>query len=533
MSCNRSWKSRGKRSARVVTRSVTCLLGSAVLCAAFAQAQSASEWLTSSGDQARDAWQRAASKITPANAGKLQMLWKTKLTSKTMGMISFREPLIVTGVKTADGTHTVAILAGASNDVHALDADTGKVLWETKLKWASPKPQEEGEGRGFICTNALSATPVVSPIDAPVRRLYVLTSDGYLRTMDLGTGEEADPPMEMLSLPYGKPYGLNLVNNVIYTVSGQGCGGVPNALYAINLADKKLTVSQPPQAGLWGTAGPAVGSDGTIYFESGDGAYDAAAGKLSTSVEAFTFANDTLTLKDYYTPSNHIWLTRRDLDMNATPAIFPWKGRDVLVGSGKEGRYFVMDSKSMGGADHETPLFRSELYSNKNVNFQTEGTWGSLASWESKDGTRWILGPTGGVLAVPFPKSYGPTPNGGVIALKLVENNGKTELKPAWASRDMITAEPPVIANGVVFVLAGGEFTGQANDAEGGLFSAEERIKRSVPAKLFALDAITGKELYSSGDQIPSFLHQAGLSVAGDKLYFGTFDGTVYCFGLK
>jgi outer membrane protein assembly factor BamB len=82
-------------------------------------------------------------------------------------------------------------------------------------------------------------------------------------------------------------------------------------------------------------------------------------------------------------------------------------------------------------------------------------------------------------------------------------------------------------------VLAGGEFTGQANDDVGGLYSAEERIQRSVPAKLFALDAVTGKELYSSGDQIKSFLHQAGLSVAGDKVIFGTFDGTVYCFGLK
>jgi outer membrane protein assembly factor BamB len=106
-------------------------------------------------------------------------------------------------------------------------------------------------------------------------------------------------------------------------------------------------------------------------------------------------------------------------------------------------------------------------------------------------------------------------------------------LEPAWASRDMTTSEPPIIANGVVFVLAGGEFTGQANDAEGGLFSAEERIKRSVPAKLFALDALTGKELFSSGDQITSFLHQAGLSIADGKVMFGTFDGTIYCFGLK
>jgi len=219
--------------------------------------------------------------------------------------------------------------------------------------------------------------------------------------------------------------------------------------------------------------------------------------------------------------------------MNDTPVVFPYKGRDVLVASGKEGRYFLMDSKSLGGADHMTPLYRSPLLSNTNVNFQTEGTWGSMASWEDKAGTRWVLGPTGGFTAVKFPISYGPTPHGGMIALKLEEKDGKPELEPAWQSRDMITAEPPVIVNGVVFVLAAGEFTGQANDDVGGLYSAKERIQRSVPARLYALDGETGKELYSSGDQVTTFLHQAGPSVAGDKVMFGTFDGTVYCFGLK
>jgi hypothetical protein len=276
-----------------------------------------------------------------------------------------------------------------------------------------------------------------------------------------------------------------------------------------------------------------VGSDGTIYFESGDGPYDASLGKLSTSIEAFTFSHDQLTLKDYYTPTNHIWLTRRDLDMNVTPVVFPYQGRDFIVGSGKEGRYFLLDSKSLGGADHMTPAFRSELISNKNVNFQTEGTWGSLASWESKDGTRWVLGTMGGVAAVDFPRTYGPTPNGGIAAFKLKDGDGNLELQPAWLSRDMVTAEPPVIANGMVFVLAAGEFTGQANDEKGGLFDASERIKRSVPAKLYVLDALTGKELYSSGDQVTSFLHQAGLSIADGKIMFGTFDGTIYCFGLK
>jgi hypothetical protein len=510
-----------------------CLWGCVLLWQNPARAQSPSEWVTSSGNAARDGWQRSGARITTRNVGKLQLLWKVKVAAKTVGMQSFREPLIVSGVKTADGARTLAILAGAANDVFAIDAESGKVSWQTKLKWASDKPQEPGEGSGFICTNALSATPVVSPIDAPVRRLYVLASDGYLHIVDLSTGGESDPAIQVLPLPYGKPYGLNLVKNVVYTVTGQGCGGVPNALYAVNLENKKVAVSAPPQAGLWGTAGPSVGSDGTIYFESGDGPYDASTGKLSTTVQAFTFANDGLSLKDYYTPSNYVWLSRRDLDMNITPVVFPYKGRDLVVGSGKEGRYFLMDSKSMGGADHMTPLFRSELFSNKNVNFQTEGTWGSLASWEGKDGTRWVLGPTGGEAAVAFPKTYGPTPNGGIIALKVKEKNGKTELEPAWLSRNMMTAEPPVIVNGVVLVLAAGEFTGQANDAEGGLYSAAERLQRSVPAKLFVLDAVTGKELYSSGDQVTSFLHQAGLSVAQDKVMFGTFDGTIYCFGLK
>jgi outer membrane protein assembly factor BamB len=512
-------------------------VGSFVLRAAqsqvYAQSTEAAEWPTGSFDQQRDAWQRNETKITVDNAKNLRVLWKLKTGNKPMGMQSFREPLVVAGVHTAGGVKTLAIFAGSSDAVYAIDADNGTLVWQKELKWSSDKPQEPGEGAGFICNNALTATPVVTPAGAPQRFLYVLTNDGYLRTMDPATGEEKDSPIQMMPAPYGKAYGLNLVNNIVYTASGQACHGVPNELYAVDLTTKKAFNSTPPQGGIFGTAGPAIGSDGTIYFESGDGAYDVAAGKLSTTVEAYTTSGDSLTLKDYYTPSNHAWLTKRDLDMNTTPVVFPYKGRDLLVGSGKEGRYFLMDSKSLGGPDHQTPLYRTPLVSNKNVNFQTEGTWGSFASWEDKDGTRWMLAPIGGPVAVEFPISYGPTPNGGVIALKLTDTGGKVELTPAWLSRDMMSAEPPVVANGVVFVLAAGEFTAQANDDDGGLFSYEQRIKNSIPAKLYALDAKTGKELYSSGDQISSFLHQAGIAVAGGRVIFGTFDGTIYCFGLE
>ncbi len=500
---------------------------------AHAQSTEAAEWPTGSFNQQRDGWQRNETRLTVDNATNIKLLWKLKTDNKTMGLQSFREPVIVAGVQTAGGVKTLAVLAGSLDDVYAIDAASGSLVWQKHLKWSSSKPEEPGEGAGFICNNALTATPVVSPTGSAQRFVHVLSNDGYLHSMDLATGDEKDAPIQMLPGVYGKAYGLNLVNNVVYTVSGQGCHGVPNKLYAVDLGSKKAFSPAVPQGGIFGTAGPAVGGDGTIYFETGDGAYDVAAGKLSTTVEAYTSSDDTLTLKDYYTPSNHAWLTKRDLDMNTTPVVFAYQGRDLLVGSGKEGRYFLMDSKSLGGADHQTPLYRSPLVSNKNVNFQTEGTWGSFASWEGKDGTRWVLSPIGGPVAVDFPLSYGPTPNGGIIAMKLTDTDGKIELKPAWLSRDMMSAEPPVVANGVVYALAAGEFTAQANDEEGGLYSAEERIKHSIPAKLYALDALTGKELYSSGDQIGSFLHQAGIAVAGGRIIFGTFDGTVYCFGLE
>jgi outer membrane protein assembly factor BamB len=498
-----------------------------------AQSSSPAEWTTDSFNPLRDGWQRNETRISTTNAHDLRLLWKIKTDNKTMGMQSFREPLVIADVQTTNGSKTLAIVAGSSNDVYAIDADSGAMVWQKKLKWSAATPPEPGEGRGFICTNALTATPVVTPPGEGERFLYVLASDGYMHTLKIGDGEEKDAPVEILSKPYGKAYGLNLVHGVVFTITGQGCAGVANAVYAYNTVNRKVTSSSPPQGGLWGVAGPAIGNDGTIYFESGDHPYDAKTGQLSTSFQAYTFSQDTLTLKDYYTPPNYEWLTKRDLDMDTTPVVFGYQGRDLIVGGGKEGRFFLLDSKSLGGADHQTALFRSELISNTNMNFQTQGQWGSFGAWKDSSGTQWVLAPNGGPTAVRFQPNYGPTPNGGIVTFKVEEKNGRTMLVPAWESRDMITAEPPVIANGVVFALAGGEFTGQANDTEGGLFSAEQRIQRSVPAKLYALDAQTGKELYSSGDQISSFLHQSGLAVAGGRIIFGTFDGTIYCFGLK
>ena len=55
-----------------------------------------------------------------------------------------------------------------------------------------------------------------------------------------------------------------------------------------------------------------------------------------------------LKLRDWFTPTNWEWLLKRDLDMNVTPVVFNDKGRQLLAGSGKEGRLFLLDTASLG-----------------------------------------------------------------------------------------------------------------------------------------------------------------------------------------
>jgi outer membrane protein assembly factor BamB len=123
---------------------------------------------------------------------------------------------------------------------------------------------------------------------------------------------------------------------------------------------------------------------------------------------------------------------------------------------------------------------------------------------------------------------------GAVAAFKLETKGGKLQLSPAWLSRNMWQADPVVIANGVVFAYGNGEDATQATVDIGLAFNTSaNRIARSRHATLYALDALTGAELWSSGDQITSFSHFSSLAVANGRVYLGTYDGTLYCFGVK
>ena len=522
---------------RTVLRAVLALCAANVVAATQdAPAPPTAHWLTDGGDAARTSWQRQETLLSPTTVKDMKLLWKVKLDNPPRQMHNLFAPLIIGDLQMPGGRRETAIVAGVSDNIYGIDVATGRQIWTRHFDSTYTEP--EGARGGPLCPGGLTATPIVVPSGTPGKyTVYAISWDGRLRTLDPATGEEAAPPEPVLP-PNGKPYALNIHDNVLYTTTAQGCGGNPNQFYGYDLATKKVGSFNPGSGGLWPRLGPSIGKDGSVYAGSGDGDYYPERQIFGQAIIAVKQNRETkaLELSDWYAPSNAVWLRKRDLDMNVTGPVFDFKGREYTVQSSKECRIWLLDTSALGGEDHRTPVYRTPLVCNEEVHFAGAGVWGALATWEEPDGTRWILMPFWGPKHPTFkaPIEHGQVTHGAVAAFRLHERLGKVELTPAWISRNMWQADPVVIANGVVFAYGNGEDATQSTYDIGLAYnSAANRIANSRPATLYALDAQTGDELWSSGEAITSFSHFSSLAVANGRVYLGTFDGTLYCFGVE
>ena len=362
--------------------------------------------------------------------------------------------------------------------------------------------------------------------------MYFVSGDGMLHILNAADGADLEPPYMFYG---GKGWALNLVGRTLWMADTY----LGISIAAVDLDDPKHHVMtfNAGSGGAWGRRGAVIDSTGAAYSTTGDGVYDPTSDppRYGNSVVGVHIVKGELRLKDYYTPVNWDWLRKRDLDPNNTPTIFSYKGRELMAASGKECRLYLLDPKSLGGADHQTPLFKTELFCNEEVDFQDAGSWGAVSTWEDSIGTRWVYAPFWGPAhsQFKFPITNTPvTTEGGVAAFKLEEKEGALQFAPAWVSRDMKRGEPVVILNGMVFGYGSGEETKQAWPDVGLQFDSTIRASKGGRATIYALDAQTGKELWSSGDQMHQWNHFSGITVVNGRVYLGTYDGTLYCSGL-
>ena len=116
---------------------------------------------------------------------------------------------------------------------------------------------------------------------------------------------------------------------------------------------------------------------------------------------------------------------------------------------------------------------------------------------------------------------------GAIVAFKVEEKGGKLQLD---AGLDLARHEPRRAAGdrqrrGLRLRQRRGHRPG-VPDVGLDDIARSAAFPGSTHAVLYALDAQTGKELWSSGNQITSWNHWSGLSVANGRVYIATFDGT-------
>ncbi|PYV15761.1 MAG: hypothetical protein DMG21_14045 [Acidobacteria bacterium] len=477
-------------------------------------------------------------KLSVKNAGNLELKWKIHLDNKALSMTALTAPLVASDVTTPEGVKTLVYVAGSSNHVFAVDAATGKLAWSHDFT-AHVSPAYEGM---WLCPNNLNATPV---IERRAGLIYALNAEGRLFGLDLGDGKERFGPVQFVP-PYSKVWSLNLFEGVIYTSISQNCADTPSGIYATDIRDQNRPVVRAllvddHGAGVWGRGGPVISPDGRLFAATGDGDFDPSAGHFGSSVLAL--ATPDLHVVDFYAPNDFARITRYDLDLGATSAAWFADGNFHLsAAGGKGGTLYLMNADSLGDLDHHTPLEVLRL-SNDEQAYEENGIWGSISSWRDADGTTWVYVPVWGVVskdAPKFPVNNGPVPDGCIMAFKLGRDpqTHKPVLVPAWTSVDFNRPDPVVIANGVVFGVSTGENPQQTSGTRvvyqgQKLLSDVERAEHARHVVLYAMDAKTGKVLYSSGDTISTWVHFSGLAVANAQVYVVDHDSNLYCFGLK
>jgi outer membrane protein assembly factor BamB len=527
------------------------------------------DWITWGYDQERTGWNRGETVLSKDNVSGLKLKWSTQLSTqpKEVALSTLTAPLVVEGVNTPQGRKTLVFVVGSDDTVFAIDADSGKVLWQKTF----PNKLMPKQAATWLCSNTQNATPV---IDRQKAVIYLNTSDGKLRGLGLSDGEDRIIPTDFVA-PFARNWSLNLIDDVIYSPSARGCGGVMAHFSAIDISDpahpqvSRFYTSGGRPAGAWGRGGMVKGPKG-IYAQTADGLFDPSSGIYGETVLAL--APKELRVVDSFTPSNWPYLNDKDLDLgSASPVVFPFQKWTLLGSIAKEGVLYLLDANELGGKapEHSKPLYQSPRLGNDEEMLGGRGVWGAMATYADPQGQRFLYVPMWGPPSKNGPRykySYGDAPNGSVMAFEVSVEGDKPSLTPAWISRDMHVPDPPVVANGVVYAIQtgentvqnpnrpGGDVTGggtgggrgpapQAGGQQGGQGGAQSAAAmlqaarfRSTPVSnlvLYAFDAQTGKQLYSSEKIITSWVHYSEPVVAVGKVFVVSWDAHVYAFGLN
>ena len=518
-------------------------------------------WAQAGGDAQLTGWQQNEPRINLQNANDIQMQWQIKLKASADDMPGPTEPLFVGRVITEKGFKDMAVVL-SGNNIYDVDYELGRMVWQKHFdireRQSAPQVGACPDGQFAVMTiqpppnfarflalrgrgpgrGGRGGAPFRPPAPVPLsqrrvggtasggspfglRGLYVLTSNGDLHELLVTNGENYGFPVKVLPYRNSNLSAMTMSGSKIFFNTTGNCGGSmkvggiwdqePNGTWSVDMSSPKYPVASYDTHNInaTGLSGPAQSTDGkTLYVTTGGGHADVVTGGVyPNSVVAVD--TSTMQVEDYYQPSGPA--ATAETNINVSPVVFSYGGRDLIAAYVEGGRLALLDSKSLGGANHHTPLAITAPIAENGGS----GAWGRLASAELNN-QRWIFVSVQGARLsdITFPTTHGATPNGSVVAFEVQNQAGKTVLTPEWVSPDMVNPSPAAIASGIVFTLANGK-AGSSN------------------ARLYALNATTGAPLYNSGNEISSPGYFSSLSVSLGHVLFVTEDHTLYSYGIS
>ncbi len=353
---------------------------------------SSADVLTYHNDNARTGQDLDETILTPANVNPSEF---GKLFTDPVDAYVYAQPLYMANVTIpGQGVHNVVFVATENDSVYAFDADNpGAPLWHDSLTdpaagitaipttqiWQGDIGPEEG----------ITGTPVIDPSTGT---LYVVAKTQQttasatvdeltLYALNVSTGaEKPGGPVVVQATVVGhgagqsrgkvsfqaewqieRP-GLLLDNGVVYAAFGSlGDHGPYHGWiigYNATTLAKVAVFNDTPnskdpygnEGGIWmGGGGLAADSSGDIYLLTGSGQFGPAQGSYADAALKLT---PTLRLTDYFAPQGTGQLDKKDLDLGSGGVLLaptqPGSAPNLLIGGGKTGTLFAIDTADMG-----------------------------------------------------------------------------------------------------------------------------------------------------------------------------------------
>ena len=388
-------------------RPAAVLRVSIVLAVAFAPVMSAwgqANVLTQHNDVRRSGANLQEKKLTVASVkGKFGKLWTLFADGQVVA-----QPLYVSGLNVdGKGIFNAVIVSTMHNTIYAYNADKKPTQPQSQdaLIWAQWLGDPQPENFGFDSWNTnfpewgIVSTPV---IDDSRKTMYVVSWHGNnggefrLHAIDLTKAPFPGPdfppvdyrdrikPAPVISGSVPKPGGGEIKLDskqqkqraalllqggdlyIAFATNRETDNTLHGWLFAYDAAtlQQKAVWNVTPNShngGIWQAgSGPAADAEGNIYVMTGNGPFDADHGGQSYGDSFVKLKREgaTLAVKDYFTPCNQVLLdkscnaaARCDLDLgSAGPLLAPAGalGSDRLVGGGKDGNIYLVDTANMG-----------------------------------------------------------------------------------------------------------------------------------------------------------------------------------------